>query len=326
VVSLFIGIFCSSAGLTLQARRSALARAEAEWNANVFARFPELVQTTVEPPRSPVLGGFLLFGSLLWVSEWASLFPSNPGYLQTLILGLIVGIPTMLGVWIGTRLLAQTGRSRIAQDPREPILYLRSFVIDRGDSDRELAKYLGRFGPVLALGRPRERLRSLGAARVYVPDDVWQEVVRRLLVRARLVVLKAAGPTGSVGWELDQCLTLVTPERVLIELPNHKASKRKRLKQYAQFRAGISTPARTLLPEQIRREWRFIAFDSNWRARCLSPRPATNVKEHIQRLLRDDPHVDTEYMLNPICGALGLKDTRSSWRKRWDRLGIQPGL
>ena len=37
--------------------------------------------------------------------------------------------------------------------------------------EQELAVLMGRLGPVVAIGKPGERLPELGAARLYVADD-----------------------------------------------------------------------------------------------------------------------------------------------------------
>jgi TM2 domain-containing membrane protein YozV len=131
----------------------------------------------------------------------------------------------------------------LANDPRPPVLYLRSFVDDgrilpaaRGrfaswmetartflppfsyafvSFEQELARGLQRVGPVVAIGRPGERLPELGASRLYVGDDEWQDRVSALMSQAALVVLQA-GDTPSLWWEVEQAMARVPRRRLVI--------------------------------------------------------------------------------------------------------------
>jgi hypothetical protein len=117
------------------------------------------------------------------------------------------------------------------------VLYLRSFEIDeqmlvtgRGllakaaallsyaasvSPEQELAFVLDRVGPVVAIGKPGERLPELGAARRYVSDDRWRGVVQGFMREAALVVIRA-GDTGSLWWEIEQALSICPRHRVII--------------------------------------------------------------------------------------------------------------
>jgi hypothetical protein len=90
-----------------------------------------------------------------------------------------------------------------------PVVYLRSFYVDQGFSRRprpvgrpfsvrteeeQLAKALREIGPVVAIGKPGERLPRLGANRIYVRDEDWQEQVLSWFARAALVGLNPAKP------------------------------------------------------------------------------------------------------------------------------------
>jgi TM2 domain-containing membrane protein YozV len=72
-----------------------------------------------------------------------------------------------------------------------------------------------RIGPVVAIGKPGERLPELGAARLYVGNDEWQEVVRRFMREAALIVIRA-GETAGVWWEIEEALAHCPPQRVII--------------------------------------------------------------------------------------------------------------
>lgn len=147
-------------------------------------------------------------------------------------------------LWLYRRSLQHEARSAaqaMAEDPRPPVLYLRSFqddgrmlVTDQGgaaaekllgaltptSAEEELAGTLERVGPVVAIGKPGEPLPELGAARLYVGHDVWQAEVNALMRQAALVVVRV-GTSPGVLWEINQALEHLPRERlVLVMLGN----------------------------------------------------------------------------------------------------------
>ena len=74
---------------------------------------------------------------------------------------------------------------------------------------------MARVGPVVAIGKPGERLPQLGAARLYVDDDHWQETIDALMTRSALVVVRA-GNTPNLWWEIERAMTNQRPDRVVI--------------------------------------------------------------------------------------------------------------
>ena len=159
---------------------------------------------------------------------------------------------------------ASSAQDAVSRDPRPPVLYLRSFGADSqilvGEEGRfsiatffnytatlspeqELALILGQLGPVVAIGRPGERLPELGAARRYVSDDEWRDVVTTWMSEAALVVFRA-GETESVWWEIEQALTRCPRQRVVIVqlgAPESLASFQRRFD--ATFGAPVEHPA-----------------------------------------------------------------------------------
>lgn len=126
----------------------------------------------------------------------------------------------------------------MADDPRPPVLYLRSFqddgrmlITDQGgaaaqkllgaltptSAEEELASTLERVGPVAAIGKPGEPLPELGAARLYVGHDVWQAEVSALMRQAALVVVRVGASPG-VLWEINQALEHLPRERLVLVL------------------------------------------------------------------------------------------------------------
>jgi TM2 domain-containing membrane protein YozV len=132
---------------------------------------------------------------------------------------------------------AQSAQEALASDPRRPVVYLRSFGVDDQllvttgrlggrlaslfmytasvSPEQEMAFMLERIGPVIAIGKPGERLPELGAARRYVGDDEWRQVVDQLMNDAVLVVIRA-GETANLWWETQEALTRCPRERVVI--------------------------------------------------------------------------------------------------------------
>ncbi|MFD0169517.1 hypothetical protein ACFVJH_36110 [Streptomyces decoyicus] len=72
-----------------------------------------------------------------------------------------------------------------------------------------------RFGRVVAVGQPGERLPLPGADRFYLPLDDWQPVVSDLIGRARLVIIIAGTGPGTL-WELTEAARLLRPEQLLL--------------------------------------------------------------------------------------------------------------
>jgi TM2 domain-containing membrane protein YozV len=132
---------------------------------------------------------------------------------------------------------APSAEELLRQDPRPPVVYLRSFAIDdeivstdvgrytrlltklhytaMASPEQELAWIMARVGPVVAIGKPGERLPQLGAARLYVDDEHWQDTIDALMTRSALVVVRA-GNTPNLWWEIERAMARQRPERVII--------------------------------------------------------------------------------------------------------------
>lgn len=103
------------------------------------------------------------------------------------------------------------------------VLYLRSFDADSHGArvhgwlteEEQLAEALTPIGRVIAVGRPGERLPSVGATRLYFADREWQGNVARLIADARLVVIRA-GQTPGLIWEAQWLAAHAAPQRVLL--------------------------------------------------------------------------------------------------------------
>lgn len=109
-----------------------------------------------------------------------------------------------------------------------PIIYLRSFADDelklghglgeRGSVEEAITSAFAYLGPVIAIGRPGESARPVGAARDYVSNEEWQERVAGFIESAQLIVL-LAGTTEGLQWELGRVTDLKSLHKLIIVLP-----------------------------------------------------------------------------------------------------------
>lgn len=67
-----------------------------------------------------------------------------------------------------------------------------------------LVSLLDPLGPVIAIGRPKEKMPPLGAARMYLGDE-WKDVVHDYLKRSQLILM-FAGTTTHFAWELQKVI------------------------------------------------------------------------------------------------------------------------
>lgn len=129
-------------------------------------------------------------------------------------------------------------------DPRSPVILLRSFGDDSlplGKRDHLLSMTshetltleqfvvdkVWRFGPVLAIGNPSDRLSPLGAAREYIPEDRWRASVQEYLKEAQRVVCILGGTPG-LQWEYEQIQMLGKDEGTIIVFPPREAEELQR--------------------------------------------------------------------------------------------------
>ncbi len=190
----------------------------------------------------------------------------------------------------------------MALDPRPPSLYLRSFrddgvsllaqdgstlkrravgLLGLPTPEEHMAKILARIGPLIAIGKPGEPLPELGAARLYVAHDQWQQTVTDLMQRAALVVVRVGASPG-VLWEIEQALAQlprhrlvlavlggdpVAPELVARLAPVLGAALEQTLWQAPdRHRGGWRA---MLLGHKVRRIGGMVCFDAEGRARAV---------------------------------------------------------
>jgi hypothetical protein len=147
----------------------------------------------------------------------------------------------------GLQHIAPSARAIRHEDQRPPILMLRSFSDEdvsipgvwrnRGlfflfflylpkRLDELLEQSLRSYGPVIAIGRPKEALPSLGAAREYASDADWMSLVEARLREAQIVVA-ILGDTEGFVWEMSAIFRLSLTQRLIVVMPQRLTARQK---------------------------------------------------------------------------------------------------
>ena len=176
-------------------------------------------------------------------------------------------------LWLAVKLyaLARRWAARGAadirrDDPRPPILYLRSFADDKlpirthasrrqayierlvgRSSDRfesVLVWHLWTYGPVTAVGRPAEKVPPLGAAREYLDDATWRDEIEDRVKDAGAIVV-VLGRSSGLLWELEALVRLGATNRTMVVIP--PVPQGERLQRWTAFealagRTGLPVP------------------------------------------------------------------------------------
>lgn len=177
----------------------------------------------------PFVGGILFYGPVTLELET---FPEQLGRATANLIGpLFYGAAGGLCLATAKRISVRLNLAMQAADPRAPVIYLRSFHIDKRLARRPLAigrvvsfhteeeqlvEALCELGPVIAIGKPGEKLPRLGAQRIYVDDGEWQQQILSWFARATLVVVHVPPkPTEGLAWEIEQSLRVVPLDRLV---------------------------------------------------------------------------------------------------------------
>lgn len=300
--------------------------------ANPQPKNPSAVAGPRAPSRLPyssataalrrVLGYLLMFVAFLGLLSEKVIGEAHVNLALEVVLRIVVGLGSV-AVGLGGRHLVVTGKQQRAvlasrdrsADSRPPVVYLRSFAADRRVADahmvdgfiqlsteeEQFAKVLHAFGPVVAIGDPREKLPTLGADRVYVGNEAWQKKVLGLLSTAHLVLLRLS-PTAGVQWELQQVVGQVDPSRFLLFLPlGYK---------YPALKAMAETWLPKPLPKPPRRRTRIgtlqgiVRFHPDWTPEFVPARFA-----FMRMSLRTPISPHLKIMLRPVFEQLGVRWT-----------------
>jgi hypothetical protein len=209
---------------------------------------------------------------IVWVVAYDMMRPPGAVY-PGLIPGLtLVGLGAIIFQILryARRLRARHALRALEEDPRAPLLLLRSF----GDDALELPGYgprnslsfltfggqtdiltfeemiyhlVSRCGPVIAVGRPGERTPPLGASRMWVRNDgneeQWKQVVSALIEEAQYSVMILGDPGRGLAWEAGQLFALQDPRKVVLVMPPvDEAEASRRWGQYRDLSGGRLPP------------------------------------------------------------------------------------
>ncbi len=215
----------------------------------------------------------------------------------------LVGLLALNLFGLGERMAGLANRRATSQyqgvrawDARPPIVFLRTF--DQDDErlpalvkhpllrlpggvstartlDEILLEHASPYGPVIAIGDPRDPVPPLGAARIFVPEagTGWQQVVSGL-VRSSQAVVMCPNDTEGVKWELDLLAKL--PDLKVAYLANPELSPETTRRLFARIVPGASGLER---PDPAGGQTPIAAFktagpDPRWRVLTTAIRPS----------------------------------------------------
>ncbi len=228
-----------------------------------------------------------------------------------------------------------TVEEAMKHDPRPPILYLRPFKADgiRFSSFRVWADRANRFvgslninrmmdsenepptslrageelivslidllGPVVAIGKPGERVPPVGAARLYLGDE-WRDVVRDYMKKSQLVIL-FAGSTTHFAWEIGHLFQQDPFVPTFLFLPFFRHYRQG---EVDRFTALFHDASGLTIPSDLRKI-RGIYFPDR-----------STVVPFVDR---EDPDEKLLNGLNPFLGVVAqfLEQSRAGWGKAY---------
>jgi hypothetical protein len=198
----------------------------------------------------------------LWLFSWLTTHLVTVAAIAVFaVIGFVVLLPVGLAltsmIFAARRRMAPEGRALLKRDRRPPILYLRSFTDDQTESgnpdlggalwgtyEERLFRSMRSYGPVVAIGRPGDPMPPLGAARMYVDDAGWKDVVKELVARAQLVVLRP-GITGALLWEAETVAQVAGRDKIAFYVRGLPAAV------WAQFVKELGTTLDIPLPSRL---------------------------------------------------------------------------
>ena len=163
-------------------------------------------------------------------------------------------------------------RGVFRHETRDPILYLRAFSEDYGGgedfpysaAEESLTHSYTSYGPVVAVGDPREEMPPLGAVRLYFDDSTWRLGVLYLMSVSQLVIIQAGFAPGLL-WELGVARRRLEPRRLIVSFAAwEEVDEWKRQAYYLRFKRYAEGLLECALPPEIKAAT-FITFEPGWR-------------------------------------------------------------
>lgn len=237
---------------------------------------------------------FLLLGILLGALYWiivvptyyglgAAVYNGDPEELQIVFSFQTIVFLSLIEALgrLGKRLRID-GAKKVANSDNQPILYLRSFYYENYDKEPEekgfgvkrtradkeyedevIGQALSGIGPVVAVGRPSDRLPVLGATRLYFTDDEWMANVEMLMTISQIVIIQP-GYSDGTEWEMIATKRLLTPDKVIFSfLTWYHSSRASRQREYEIFAMQIKRIFGCELPPKLGRAY-FLYFNQDW--------------------------------------------------------------
>jgi hypothetical protein len=126
------------------------------------------------------------------------------------------------------------------------------------DEQMIFADVFNKVGPYIAIGRPTEIFRDmdLGAAKEYVSDEEWQDVILHWLCRSAVIVLETGGSEGLI-WEISRVVEHVDPLKVVLILPMDD-------EKYDHFRVATTHVFPVALPQR-KPPSRLLILNADWK-------------------------------------------------------------
>lgn len=191
----------------------------------------------------------------------------------------IFGSPVaILGLYLmrlGLRKNQKDAEEVLATDARAPVLFLRSFSNDENTirerrslefsllPSMRAEEYLtafNRLGPLIAIGRPGEALPNLGAHKMYIENELWENKVIELFENSKAVIVMLGNLTGGVNWELNQARQLLSPSQLFIYFPY----RQQREKRYTFYKEHLEKVFNCRFPPHLGNAY-FIRFTDEWK-------------------------------------------------------------
>lgn len=170
-------------------------------------------------------------------------------------------------------------------------LYLRSFNIDKNKEEKLICKMTRNLYPVYAIGDPNRVLQPNGAERIYVTDEIWQDVVKDLSNRSKLILLRI-GQTDGTLWEITNIINSRLIKKVIFLAYNdndyHYFTNR------VNEKMGIRMP---IMDFSMKHPIAFYFTDSNTglTIQHYQIKSRKDVESMLNQYLKVSPELDKEY-------------------------------